>query len=110
MFSHLCIFPSQEWLYLASRSRQATSTEADVILKKGLSPDACFESTRMLRLARGTKHPPPSSDVNTGEERPYTAPGGSAEASNSPPDAGSENETFLEHPDVYPADKVGPSV
>ena len=63
----------------------------------------------MLRLARGTKHPPPSSDMNAGKESPAAALGGSAEAS-LPSDAGSENETFLEHPDVYPADKVGPSV
>ena len=105
----MCTFPPQEWLYLASRSRQAASTEADVILKKGISPDACFESTRMLRLARGTKHPPPSSDMNTGKESPAAALCGSAEASDLPSDAGSENETFVEYPNVYPGDKVGPS-
>ena len=106
---------TQEWLYLASRSRQGASADAEVLLKKGqgISPDACFESTRMLRLGRGAKRTSPSHNG----EGPSASDGGGSLPDTSA-NAGSGDDAIVsggnsngdgdltELPDVYPGDKV----
>lgn len=108
----LQVMLEQEWLYLASRSRQGA--DAEVVLKKGqgISPDACFESTRMLSLGHGAKNSSPSK----GEANPSKTVGSSADGGGPMPEttasAGTADESmvgagsFVELPDVYPGDKV----